>query len=87
MQSIGLEASIVGFIEALVTIHTADELEVTEGWERSTLNRKRDIKFDASIRAITESLGMDRPWLVSRTGAAAWAHLADLGMGRSRGAA
>ena len=87
MQSIGLEANTVTYIDALVLIHTADELEICEGWERSTLNCGRDIKIDASIRALTEALGRDRPWFVSRTGAAARAHLADLGMGRSRGAA
>ena len=87
MQSIGLKASTVTYIDALVLIHTTDELEVCEGWERATLNRRRDIKLDASIRALTEALGMDRPWLVSCTGAAAWEKLASLGMGRSRGAA
>ena len=85
MQSIGLDASTVTYIDALVLIHTADELEVTEGWERATLNRRRDIKLDASLRAITEALGMDRPWLVSCTGAAAWEKLASLGMGTKGG--
>lgn len=81
MQSLGLETRIVSHIDALVLIHSADELEICEGWERAELDRKRDIKLDVDIRALTESLGADRPWLVSRTGAAAWEKLASLGMG------
>jgi hypothetical protein len=47
----------------------------------------RDVKLDVGIRALTEALGADRPWFVSRAGAAAWEKLASLGMGTSSGGA
>jgi hypothetical protein len=81
MQSLGLDTRCVSYVEALALIHSADELEICEGWERATLNRRRDIKLDPGIRGLTEALGADRPWLVSRTGAAAWEKLTSLGMG------
>jgi hypothetical protein len=81
MQSLGLGVRLVDYLEALALIHGVDELEITEGWERSTLNRARDIKLAGSIRALTETLGADRPWFVSRTGASARLRLASLGMG------
>lgn len=84
MQSLGLEARIVSHVEALALIHSADELEIVEGWERSTLNRERDIDLDIGIRALTEALGADRPWFVCRRGTAAWEKLASLGMGGRR---
>lgn len=82
-RGIGLGALVVAHDAALALIHGVDELEITEGWE-SALHRQPDVKSDG-VRGLTDGLGWDRPWFVSRRGAAARAHLASLGMGTGYG--
>ena len=82
LQSIGLEASTLRYIESLVLIHSADELELVEGWERESLGRVRDIKLDASLRVLTD-IFPDHPWFTTRSGESAKQKLASLGMGGS----
>ena len=79
IRGIGLGARVVAHDAALALIHGVDELEITEGWE-SALHRQPDVKSDG-VRCLTDGLGWDRPWFLSRTGRAARAHLVSLGMG------
>jgi hypothetical protein len=83
MRGIGLGARVVAHDAALALINGVDELEITEGWE-SALHRQPDVKSDG-VRGLTDGLGWDRPWFLSRTGRAAREKLASLGMGTRDG--